>query len=136
MKPGHSSQHIMSLPTGTVIRVSHGWYHHVALLGDRLVSGERSVIAFSAKDGGFVEQPYSAFSLGRQVTSDGYFGGLPSAAVMQRARLKQGTSYSWIDFNCEHFVRYAHGVQIESPQVKQWATLVSVTGFALLAFRG
>lgn len=136
MKPEYSSQHIMSLPTGTVVRVSHGWYDHVALLGDRRINGERSVISFSAKDGGFVEQPYSAFSLGRQVTSDGYFGGLPSAAVMQRARLKQGVPYSWIDFNCEHFVRYAHGVQIESPQVKQWVTLGSVACFALLAFRG
>lgn len=136
MKIQSPQEQILALPTGTVIRVSHGWYDHVGLLGDSLLKGERSVVAFSSKDMGFVEQPYSAFSQGRQVTSDGYLGSLPSAAVMQRSRLKKGTPYSWINFNCEHFVRYAHGVQIESPQVKQWTILGSVAGLAFLSVRG
>lgn len=136
MKPANSGQSILSLPTGTVIRVSHGWYDHVALIGDRLMNGERSVVAFSAKDGGLIEQSYSAFNLGRQVTSDGYLGQLPPAAVMQRARLKQGAPYSWLDFNCEHFVRYAHGVPIESPQLQQWVSFGGFAGLAFLAVRG
>lgn len=129
-------QQIWALPVGTVIRVSHGWYHHVALLGDGVIQGERSVLAFSAQAGGFIEQPFSAFALGRSVTADGYLGGLPPASVMQRARLKQGQAYSWTEFNCEHFVRYAHGVPIESPQLRQWAFLGGVVGFFALAARG
>lgn len=42
-------QNIWALPTGTVIRVSHGWYDHVGLIGERPIKGERSVMAFSAQ---------------------------------------------------------------------------------------
>lgn len=127
---------VWALPAGTVLRVSHDWYHHVALLGDGVIQGEPSVLAFSAQAGGFTEQRFSVFARGRSVTADGYLGGLPPATVMQRARLKQGQAYSWTDFNCEHFVRYAHGVAIESPQLRQWAFLGGVVGFFALATRG
>lgn len=128
-------QDIWSLPIGTLVRVSHGWYDHVALIGDHVVCGERTVLSFSAKAGGFVEEPYSAFASGRQVSIDGYLGGLPTETVMQRARLKRGQRYSWTEFNCEHFVRYAHGVPVESPQLRKWALLGGVVGFFALAAR-
>jgi hypothetical protein len=127
-----NSQSIWAHPAGTVIRVSHGWYEHVALLGDRLIAGERGVIAFSSQTGGFVEQPYTAFAQGQTVTVEGYLGSLPPSVVVQRARMKQGQAYSWMEFNCEHFVRYAHGVPMESPQLRQWAFLGGVVG--ILAF--
>lgn len=122
-------QNIWALPTGTVIRVSHGWYDHVGLIGERPIMGERSVMAFSAQFGGLVEQPYSAFANGHVVTIDGYLGVLPQETVMQRARLKQRQAYSWTNFNCEHFVRYAHGVPIESPQLRQWTFVAGILGF-------
>lgn len=129
-----SNQHdIWSLPIGTVVRVSHGWYDHVGLIGDNIFRGERTVVSFSAKAGGFLEEPFSAFASGRQVTIDGYPGGLPPQNVMQRARLKRRQSYSWTQFNCEHFVRYAHGVPSESPQLARWAFLGGVLGFAAFA---
>jgi len=121
-------QDIGNLPSGTVIRVNHGWYDHVALIGDRILQGERSVLGFSAQVRGFVEQPYSAYASGRTVTIDGYFGVLPPEIVMKRARLKRGQAYSWTDFNCEHFVRYAHGVREESPQLRRWAFLEVSSG--------
>jgi len=131
-----NQQEIWALPTGTVVGIKHGWYDHVALIGDRLINGERSVLAFSAQAGGFVEQTYSAFAGESNVTINGYLGSLPPETVMQRARLKHGQAYSWINFNCEHFVRYAHGVPIESPQLRQWAFLGGVLGvFALASTR-
>jgi hypothetical protein len=133
MFPLPTQQEIWTLPAGTVVQVNSGLYNHVALIGDRLIMGERSVLAFSAQAGGFVEQPYSAFAVGRAVGIDGYPGRLPSQTVMQRARLKQGQAYSWMDFNCEHFVRYAHGLPIESPQLRQWAFVAGVLGFLTLA---
>lgn len=126
-------QKILALPSGTVIRVNDGLYDHVALTGDRIFNGERSVLAFSAQANGFVEQPYSAFARGRRVTIDGYLGGLLPEVVMQRARLKRGQAYSWTNFNCEHFVRYAHGVPVESPQLRQWTFLAGVVGFITYA---
>lgn len=126
---------IWAYPAGTVVRVSHGLYDHVALLGERQVAGERSVLAFSAEAGGFVEQPFSAFAGGRTVTVDGYPGKLPSTIVLWRARAMQGRPYSWSNFNCEHFVRQAHGLPIESPQLHQWAFLGGIFGLLTLAAR-
>ncbi len=136
MIPISNQQNIWALPAGTVIRVNCGFYDHVALLSDRWLGGERAVLSFSAQSCGLVEQCISTFAAGRDVTVDGYLGGLPPGTVMQRARLKQGQSYSWTKFNCEHFVRYAHGVPVESPQLQQWAVLSGVASFfAVLSAR-
>jgi hypothetical protein len=112
-----SQKNVWSLPAGTVIRVNCGLYDHVALLGDRLINGERSVLSFSAQTRGLAEMGVSAFAGGRAVTIDGYLGSQPPEWVIWRARLKFGQGYSWTEFNCEHFVRYAHGVLPESPQL-------------------
>lgn len=136
MIPISNQQSIRALPAGTVIRVNCGFYDHVALLSDRWMGGERAVLSFSAQSGGLIEQRISTFAASRHVAVDGYLGGLPSGTVMQRARLKQGQSYSWTKFNCEHFVRYAHGVPVESPQLQQWAFLGTAFGYlALLSAR-
>ena len=131
-----NQQNIWTLQAGTVIRVNCGLYDHVALLSDWPVNGERGVLSFSAQHRGLVEESISAFSAGSPVTVDGYFGSTPPAAVMQRARLKHDQDYLWTEFNCEHFVRYAHGVPIESPQLQKWATLGGILSvFALMAVR-
>jgi len=132
MNPSSRHQGVWDFPVGTVVRVSHGLYDHVALLGDREVMGERGVLAFSADAGGFVEQPFSALAGGRTVRVDGYPGKLPPAVVLRRARAMQGRSYSWANFNCEHFVRQAHGLPSESPQLRRWAVLGSVVGLLTL----
>jgi hypothetical protein len=131
-----NQQNIWTLPAGTVIRVNCGLYDHVALLSDWPINGERGVLSLSAQHGGLVEESISAFSARKTVTVDGYLGATPPAMVMQRARLKRGQAYSWTEFNCEHFVRYAHGVPIESPQLQKWAALGGVLSvFALMSAR-
>lgn len=127
-----TQENMWTLPTGTVIRVNCGLYDHVALLGDGLINGERSVLSFSAQTRGLAELRMSAFAGGRTVTVDGYLGASPPEAVMWRARLKRGQGYSWTEFNCEHFVRYAHGVPLESPQLQQWAFLGGVLSVVAL----
>lgn len=108
------------LLTGTVLRVNHGLYDHVGLLGPH-AGRQRSVWSFSAQAGGYIEEPFEAFAMGRQVLNDGYFGRLPPDVVLQRARLMAYRPYSWVEFNCEHFVRFAHDVEVESPQLHRWA---------------
>jgi hypothetical protein len=122
----------VSWPIGEVIRVPAGFYFHVALMGDLIIAGERSVLAFSPDAGGLIEQPFLAFARGRPVTRIGYLGTLPPASVMSRARMMQGTRYSWTEFNCEHFVRYAHGVPVESPQLRFWAAVGMLGLFSLV----
>ncbi|EMN5130297.1 lecithin retinol acyltransferase family protein [Burkholderia contaminans] len=133
----HSRQQSLWIhPPGTVVRVSYGLYDHVALLGEYGVGGgERNVLAFSAESRGFVEQPFSDFATGRPVTVDGYLGRLAPEVVLGRARSVRGQTYSLIGFNCEHFVRYAHNVEITSPQLWQWALLGSVGGILALVAR-
>jgi hypothetical protein len=124
------------LPAGTVIRVNCGFYDHVAMLGDGVINGERSVLSFAAGTHGLAEISLSAFAARRPINVDGYLSALPPGAVMQRARLKREATYSWLDFNCEHFVRYAHGLPIESPQLQQWSFLGGVVGvLALMSAR-
>jgi Lecithin retinol acyltransferase len=122
-------------PAGTVVRVSHDWYDHVALLSEREIGGERSVLAFSAQAGGFTEQPFTEFANGRAVTIEGYLGRLPPATVIARARSTRRWRYSWTGFNCEHFVRHAHGVEIKSPQLRQWAIFGGLASVIALAAR-
>lgn len=108
---------------GEVVQVPAGLYFHVALIGDRIVGGERGILAFTPDAGGLIEQPFSEFARGRPVTRVGYLGALPPAIVLQRARMMSETPYSWTEFNCEHFVRYAHGVPVVSPQLRFWAAV-------------
>lgn len=123
------------MPVGTVVRVSHLFYNHVGLIGDRLVGGERTVLSFSSKFGGFVEEAWSAYSNRSDVTVEGYLGDLPGSVVMERARMKQDVPYSMGAFNCEHFVRFAHRVPVESPQLSQWLQLAGLCSFFVLVLR-
>jgi hypothetical protein len=119
---------IWQLAPGTVLRVNHGLYDHVALVSDRIIDGERAVLGFSAAYGGLVEEPYSMFKGSRTVTCDGYPGKLAPQAVLWRARASAGRRYSWFAFNCEHFIREAHGLQPESPQLRNWLLAIGLVG--------
>jgi hypothetical protein len=112
----HSNLHLL-LP-GTVLRLNRGLYDHVAILGEYAWTGERQVLSFGPGPVAFAEIPYSAFARGSVVKVDGYLGQLPPQTVLARARRIGVTRrYSWLAFNCEHFVRAAHGIRIESPQL-------------------
>ncbi|MRS99708.1 hypothetical protein GJQ57_13740 [Ralstonia pickettii] len=77
-------QHIGTHLAGTVVRVSLGLYDHLGLLGEGTIGADRSVLAFSAKARGFIEQPFREFAGGRPVTVDGYLGNLRPEVVCKR----------------------------------------------------
>ena len=124
---------VSQIPAGMVVRVNCGLYDHLALMGDSMINGERTVLSFSARHQGLAEVPFSAFAENKQVKVDGHLGTLHPNVVLERARLKKGHPYCLMTFNCEHFIRYAHAVQVESPQVTQWMLLLKGLGvlFAL-----
>lgn len=129
-----SLQNLMTLPSGTVVRADYLFFSHVGMLSDESIGGERSVISFSARAGGLVEEPFSDFAAGRPVSVAGYPGRLAPEVVMQRARKKRGQKYDLLGFNCEHFIYDAHGLPMESPQLQLWVFAGGVAAaFALLA---
>ncbi|MGJ7512634.1 hypothetical protein [Variovorax sp. GT1P44] len=109
---------LQQLLPGTVLRINRGLYDHVALLGERAWTGERHVLSFGPGPTSLVEMPFSQFAGDRAVVVDGYPGRLAPEAVLARARqVAARRRYSWLGFNCEHFVRTAHDVAVESPQL-------------------
>lgn len=131
---GHSID-IARLKAGTVIRAVDIPYSHVGLVSNRYLGNERMVISFSADADGFEEAPFSRFAKGHRVVVEGYLGRLPPILVLRRARLMKGRQYSWVSFNCEHFVRHCHGVKVESPQLQMWTILFGGVLFAALTAR-
>lgn len=125
---------LQQLLPGTVLRLNRGLYDHVGILGEYTGHCERQVLSFAAGPVSLVEMPFSRFAAGCVVKVDGYLGQLAPEAVLAEAR-RIGTQrrYSWLGFNCEHFVRAAHGVALESPQLGQ-ACLLAV-GAVLLSSR-
>lgn len=118
----HSSPiDINQLPPGTVIKVHCLLYFHVGLLGDRRIDGERAVLSFSNKHGGYIEEKFSDFAAGKDVYIEPISGHLTPHEIMWRARQWKGLTYSWTSRNCEHFVRFALGLPVKSPQINQWA---------------
>lgn len=111
------------LRPGTTLSTSRLFYRHVGILTDRFANGFPTVISSSGERGTVVEEPLDKFRRAGDIRVDGYLGLLPQDAVLERARAKLGSRYSLVRWNCEQFVRYAHGLNPESPQL---ATMVSL----------
>lgn len=127
MSPFSIQSNLSHLKPGTLLRVNCGLYDHVVLLGEYSVGGERKVLSFGNGSVGFQEIPFSTFASGRGVYIDGYLGSLPPEMVLRRAREAGQLRYSWLFFNCEHFVRHAHSVPVESPQLQRALLLAGVS---------
>lgn len=108
-------QHLLP---GTVLRLDRGLYDHVGILGEHAWGAERQVLSFGPGPVSLVEMPFSQFAAGSVVKVDGYPGQLaPEAVLAQARRIGALRRYSWLGFNCEHFVRAAHAAEIVSPQL-------------------
>lgn len=118
------------LKPGTVLRIDRGLYSHVALLGQWMDSRRRSVLTFGP--GPLEEIAFEDFAAGKPVVVDGYLGVLHPSDVLDRARQLGSRAYSWVGFNCEHFVRVAHGLNPSSPQLQR---AVAFAGLAFLLTR-
>lgn len=113
---------IHDLPPGTVVSVSRGLYNHVGLLTESVFGQERHVISLNPGWPGVqvIEEPLSHFSRGKPVNALPSRTSTPAWVTLSRARSGQHPPYSWVSFNCEHFVNFALGAQIRSPQLVFW----------------
>jgi hypothetical protein len=114
---------------GTVIAVSAGPITHVG------VATDQDTVITNSKGHGFVcEQSIDEFSDGRPVKMVGYPGSLQPVEVLRRARSLIGTRYNLLNFNCEHFAWWAHGLRPTSPQI--WiAGIIGLTVLLFVIFR-
>ena len=98
------------------------WQHVGILVPTGPYELGRSVISFSEEV--IVKQPVEQFAKGQHFSSVAYLGNLPPAAVVQRAEWALAhREYHSMNFNCDYFVRYCHGVKEESPQASATAAL-------------
>ena len=113
-----------NVSAGTVVKAGRGFYSHVGMLTGYNIAGQRLVLSHSPK--GIVEEPIDVFAEGNFVYAEGYLGKLNPSEVLVRARSQRGATYSLLGRNCEHFVRFAHGVAIESPQLQGWTLALTL----------
>ena len=111
------------------------WEHVGILVPDDPYGFRRSIKSFTRE--GIIRQPVGDFARGEKFSSVKYLGNLPWYEVVQRAELAVARrAYHVTDCNCDFFVRYCHGVKLESPQAQTTAALVLVGVIAGLAIAG
>lgn len=105
------------LPAGTVIGVRAGVIEHVGIVTDQRIDGMPAVISNSYSHRGVREETLADFARGRSYRVHKQMSKMPGEEVAHRARRMIGRRYDALSFNCEHFVRIAHGLKPRSPQL-------------------
>ncbi len=118
---------INKLKPGTTVRIWCGAYWHYGLID----STGFFVIHNSKKHSKVVRETTEAFSSGATLTvCADVMGRLPAGAA-RLAESAIGVAYRLWSQNCEHFVRWAHGLEPTSPQVE--AAIVATAGLTMAA---
>ena len=107
----------VSLPSGAVIGVRSGLIEHVGIVTDWRIDGMPAVISNSRTHGGVREETLASFAGKRALRIHKPLSDMPGDKVADRARRMVGRRYDALRFNCEHFVRIAHGLKPRSPQL-------------------
>ena len=116
---------LTTLAPGTIIAVRYSMYKHFAIVSDRLdVKNTKllpMLISLSHRTGIIKEEPWNTVVGDKCIELSSISGQYSSSQVLSRARkcMNHNLRYNLLYFNCEHFVRYAHGLPMESTQVKQ-----------------
>ena len=116
---------------GTVVSVAVGPITHFGIVSDRQSNGLPHIISCSRRTGQVAEESAAAFANGGKIKVHGYPGERQPLHVMQKARSALGTKYDLFKWNCEHFVRWAHELKPESPQLLA-AMIIGLIGLGLI----
>ena len=116
-----SDINLNQLVPGTVIAIRYPLYKHFAIISDRIYDDLPMLISLSYRTNSVEEEPWPIVTGGRTVEPSNIKGAYSKEIVLSRARncIDKDIKYELFSFNCEHFVRYAHGLPMESIQVKQ-----------------
>lgn len=127
-----------NLTPGTLVSVMVGPFKHYGIVSGRAIGGMPHVISNSRRKGAVAEEPVSVFSGGKSIKVHGRLGELSPSAVVSRARSQLGKTYNLLRWNCEHFVRWAYGIKVESPQLQRTLVLglLALSVFNVVRSRG
>ena len=109
---------------GDVIAIHHHFYKHFAIVSDQRSTYNGftlpNLISLSYRTGTVQEEPWHLVVRDNAIEKSTIAGNKSSRSVLSRARtcILLEIQYDLLTFNCEHFVRYTHGLPIESMQVK------------------
>lgn len=115
------SQFYSSLSPGSVISIRYPLYKHFAIVSDCSIDGKPSLISLSSRTGGVLEESWNTVVDKYPIELSSLRGDDTTEIVLKRARsyLNSDIKYNLLTFNCEHFVRLAHGLPVESKQVQR-----------------
>jgi hypothetical protein len=125
---------LLAIPSGTVVSADRGLYRHVGILTEPMLGLERHVISLDPEMQ-LLEEPLSVFGRGQPVLLHPPLSTLQPSVVLARARSGDHPLYAWTEFNCEHFVCFAFGVPLSSPQLQRLAAFAALTAASLLVLR-
>ncbi|MGH1537604.1 MAG: lecithin retinol acyltransferase family protein [Gammaproteobacteria bacterium] len=116
-----SNINLDTLIPGTVIAIRYTMYKHFAIVSDRICEDMPMLISLSYRTNGVEEEPWSTVVSSHAIEKSSIQGDYPTEIVLSRARscIIRDIKYELLNFNCEHFVRYAHGLPLKSVQVRQ-----------------
>lgn len=128
-------EELTHLPPGTVLStITAGGIEHFGILTERQLFGQPVTVASASKRRlSVVEEWAMEFSLGAPVYTHGVWSKLSWQQTVGNARSQLGQPYRLFDRNCEHFVRFCHGLPQESPQLASAVGAVVVGGLILWA---
>ena len=119
---------------GSVVSVpTHIFFRHKGIVSDRWWGGKPMVISNSDRNGGPKEEPWDTFTSGRPWKDEGFPGQLMWWEVLQRARFPIRNQYNVLEWNCEDFVSYCHGLPSTSPQRAIAVMITFAVGLAFMA---
>lgn len=109
------------LVAGSVISVRYPLYKHFAIVSDSSTNGKPNLISLSYRTAGVLEEPWELVVGNRHYECSQIKGADTANVVLKRARSYIDTEikYNLLAFNCEHFVRLAHGLPMQSKQVQK-----------------
>lgn len=112
--------HAFYLIPGTAIGVwVRGVLHEGIVSNLRGIDGLPYVISNSARVGHGAEEPWQAFTGGRKAHLLRKLSPrLSASTVLARARSMLNKKWDVFTWNCQHFVREAFGLPVESPQLQ------------------
>lgn len=121
---------------GTVIAIRYPMYKHFAIVSDRISNDMPYLISLSFRKNGVEEESWDTVVGNHTVEPSCIKGDYPKEIILTRARsyINSKIKYKLFTFNCEHFARYAHGLQLESIQVKHalYGAVLGAASCALL----
>lgn len=115
-----------SFLAGDVCRIDRVLYSHYFV-----ASGNGLAIHNSKRMGCVVEETIADIAGGGLIERVPYISSTDRVAALRRMRSAIGEPYNLFSSNCEHFVRWVHGLDVQSYQVQKYTIAAASAAMAI-----